>query len=182
MVVQISLSEMQNFIFNMEEKVVTLDLSVVTGFCSRGLLHLKITQASPDLGWGEICSWFGLSAIFVISYIFPSLNSGILVKCTPKTCMLLYTQMRDAWMMFSLLLWQFLAFFIYQNLRTKELRSFRLNMVPKCDIYLWLTPLFLISNNFFCFLNFPFLLIAYYSRIRSAIASHLSGDTIIKLF
>lgn len=52
--VQLCLFEKQNFIFNMEEKVVILDLLVETGFCFRGLFNLKITQASPELGWDKI--------------------------------------------------------------------------------------------------------------------------------
>lgn len=52
--VQLCLFEKQNFIFNMEEKVVILDLLVATGFCFRGLFNLIITQASPELGWDKI--------------------------------------------------------------------------------------------------------------------------------
>lgn len=50
MMVQMCPSEMQNLIFNMEKKVVLLDLLVVSGFCSRDLFNIKVTQASPDLG------------------------------------------------------------------------------------------------------------------------------------
>lgn len=82
--IRMCLSEVRNFIFNIEEKAVMLDLLVVTGFGSRGLFHLQITQASPDLGWGEIWSWFSLSAIFVTSYIFLILNPGTLIKCYSK--------------------------------------------------------------------------------------------------
>lgn len=72
------LSEIWNFIFNMEEKAVMLDLLVVTGFCSRGLFHLPIPQASPDLSWGEIGPGFVLVQCFLI------LNSGTVTKCYTK--------------------------------------------------------------------------------------------------
>lgn len=64
MITHMCLSEIWNFIFNMEEKAVMLDLLVVTGFCSRGLFHLPITQASPDLSWGEIGPGFVLVQCF----------------------------------------------------------------------------------------------------------------------
>ena len=50
----------------MEEKMFALNLLVVTGFCSRGLFKFKLTQASPDLSWGEIWSWLDLSRMFMI--------------------------------------------------------------------------------------------------------------------
>lgn len=77
MIIQKHLSEKHNFIFNMKGKVVILDVLVVTGFCSRGLFNLKITEPSPDLGWGKTWSCFNLGAVFVISYIFLILNSGV---------------------------------------------------------------------------------------------------------
>lgn len=69
----------------MKENVITLGLSVVTGFSSRGLFHLRITQASPDLGWDQMWSWFGLSAVFVISYIFSNPKHWDLDKTYTQT-------------------------------------------------------------------------------------------------
>lgn len=74
--------------------MVTLDVLILTGFYSRDLLNLKITQALLDLGWGEIWSGLVLVQYFFISYTFLNIDSGILTKSTPKTCMLLYSHER----------------------------------------------------------------------------------------
>lgn len=89
MIIQKHLSEKHNFIFNMKGKVVILDVLVVTGFCSRGLFNLKITEPSPDLGWGK--TWCSICDFIYFSN--PKLWG---LDKNQKTCVLLYIKMRDA--------------------------------------------------------------------------------------